>query len=160
MDNVYAIHAASLILQQEVENDIKAQIDKAKTCAGGQGGECGIPSTDEGGNNETIFAYGKTLEAMDSVVRLWESVAALKARLTAIKMINKITPAIDAKSVREDSGKQASLEIPSAISKTHKSIKVAFAQLDLNCILYDAEMKAAEMFEIIGEKETAKTLLF
>lgn len=34
-----------------------------------------------------------------------------------------------------------------------------FAQLDLNCILYDAEMKAAEMFEIIGEKETAKTLL-
>ena len=50
-------------------------------------------------------------------------------------MINKITPAIDAKSVREDSGKQASLEIPSAISKTHKSIKVAFAQLDLKGIV-------------------------
>ena len=52
MDNLYTIYAASMIVHQELTTDVKAQIDKAKSCAEGSGGECGIPSTDEGGNNE------------------------------------------------------------------------------------------------------------
>lgn len=34
-----------------------------------------------------------------------------------------------------------------------------FVHLDLNCILYDAEMKASEMLNQIGDKETAKSLM-
>jgi len=30
-----------------------------------------------------------------------------------------------------------------------------FAHLDLNCLLYDAEMKASEMFNLIGDKDTS-----
>lgn len=33
-----------------------------------------------------------------------------------------------------------------------------FAHLDLNCLLFDAEMKASEMFEDIGDKNTASSL--
>lgn len=104
MDNIYAIYAASLILQQELNTDIKTKIDLAKSCADGKGDECGIPSTDEGGNNEILFTYGKTLEAFDSVVRVWENVAALKARLKAIQIMNQIEPALATKAdvVTED----------------------------------------------------------
>ncbi len=128
MDNILSIYAASLILQQEVENDIKAKIDKAKSCAEGKGGECGIPATDEGGNNEAIFTYGKTLEAMDSVVRLWESVASLKARLAAVKTIYSITPILDPKVAKKKKNNQAFLNIPQAIAKSHSSTPLAFAQ--------------------------------
>ena len=150
MDNLYAIYAASLITQQEVENDIKAKIDKAKSCAEGKGGECGIPSTDEGGNNETIFTYGKTLEAMDSVVRLWESIAALKARLAAVKMIYSITPALDAKATKKNKGKQAFLNIPQAIAKSHSSTPLAFAQTTLGL------KKDAKEYRAVTKADMAK----
>lgn len=146
MDNVYAIHAASLILQQEVETDIKAQIDKAKSCAEGKGGECGIPATDEGGNNETIFTYGKTLEAMDSVVRLWESVAALKARLAAVKMIKTITPALDAKAVNKK-GRKTSFVFPDRVIKSHSSTPIAFAQLSISSISQNLKNNSIEKVE-------------
>ena len=163
MDNVYAIYAASLITQQEIENDIKAKIDKAKSCAEGKGGECGIPSTDEGGNNEAIFTYGKTLEAMDSVVRLWESIAALKARLAAVKMIYGLTPALDAKAAKKG-GDQAFLNIPQAIAKSHSSTPMAFAQLELqkrplNLRAVSKDDKSANEVVVANEKtETTKTV--
>lgn len=128
MDNTYAIHAASIITLQELENDIKALIDKAKSCAEGKGNECNIPSTDEGGLNEVIFTYGKTLEALDSVIRLWESVAALKARLTVIKMMDKITPAqvVDG----EEDVDEISFMLPQSTMKLHNSTPLSFAQLN------------------------------
>ncbi len=132
MDNTYAIHAASIITLQELENDIKALIDKAKSCAEGKGNECNIPSTDEGGLNEVIFTYGKTLEALDSVIRLWESVAALKARLTVIKMMDKdkITPAqvVDG----EEDVDEISFMLPQSIMKLHNSTPLSFAQLNVD----------------------------
>lgn len=130
MDNTYAIHAASIITLQELENDIKALIDKAKSCAEGKGNECNIPSTDEGGLNEVIFTYGKTLEALDSVIRLWESVAALKARLTVIKMMDKITPAqvVDG----EEDVDEISFMLPQSTMKLHNSTPLSFAQLNVD----------------------------
>ena len=152
MDNIYAIYAASLITQQEIENDIKAKIDKAKSCAEGKGGECGIPSTDEGGNNEAIFTYGKTLEAMDSVVRLWESVAALKARLAAVKMIYSITPALDTKAAKKN--KQAFLNIPQAVATLHNSTPLAFAQKTTELKLSGKKVEAAatNKVDIVADK--------
>lgn len=130
MDNTYAIHAASIITLQELENDIKALIDKAKSCAEGKGNECNIPSTDEGGLNEVIFTYGKTLEALDSVIRLWESVAALKARLTVIMMMDKITPAqvVDG----EEDVDEISFMLPQSTMKLHNSTPLSFAQLNVD----------------------------
>ena len=151
MDNIYAIHAASLIIRQEVENDIKAQVDKAMSCAKGSGSECGIPSTDEGGNNEAIFTYGKTLEAMDSVVRLWESVAALKARLAAVKMIHKLTPAVDPGAEDEDesagSDEQAMLNMHESFSKFHSTEQIGFAQIDTNFMVDNAEKTSLDDVE-------------
>ena len=128
MDNIYTIYAASVIMQQKLENDIKALIDKAKSCAEGKGHECNIPSTDEGGLNETIFTYGKTLEALDSVVRLWESVAALKARLAAVEVINRTPPAQATDNVKEDD--ELSFVFPSAVMRYHTSTPISFAQLN------------------------------
>ncbi len=132
MDNVYVIYAASLIMQQQIATDIKAQIDKAVSCAKGNGAECGIPSTDEGGNNEVIFTYGKTLEAMDSVVRMWESVAALKARLAAVKMIKYVPFAVRESKGSSDSDEQAFLKIPQPIIKYQNITPISFAQLDMS----------------------------
>ena len=132
MDNVYAIYAASLILHQEVENDIKAQIDKAKECAtSGDGTQCGVPSTDGGGNNEAIFMYGKTLETLDSVVRLWESVSALKAKLAAIKIIRNIKPTVD-NSMEDSSDEQAFLNQHEAIAEMRSATQIGFAQIKID----------------------------
>lgn len=133
MDNVYAIYAAASIIHQEVENDVKAQIDKAKSCAKGAGSECGFPSTDEGGNNEVIFTYSKTLEALDSVVRLWESVSALKARLVAIKIMRNLKPAVD-KSPNDSSEEQAFLNKSESFAKIHNSTLIGFAQINVESV--------------------------
>ena len=138
MDNMYAIYAASLILQQKLQNDIKAKIDEAKACANGKGENCGGVSTDEGGNNEVLFTYGKTLEALDSVVRVWENVAALKARLAAIEIMKQIEPALatkaDEASTDETSGGQSAFLLPQnnifkGRASAHHSEALAFAQV-------------------------------
>ncbi len=135
INNIYAIYIASKIMQQDVENEISSKIEIAKSCAEGDGELCGYPSSDDGGNNEVLYAYGKTLEAYDSVVRLWESVAALKARLKAVQMMKKISPQVQTKS----SGNTSSL-----IERAHKrqdyafsirqSFPLAFAQVSYNSV--------------------------
>lgn len=45
------------------------------------------------------------------------------------------------------------------VTKDSRFASDEFAHLDLNCLLYDAEMKASEMFDIIGEHLTAEKLL-
>lgn len=133
MDNVYAIYAAALIIHQEVENDVKAQIDKARSCAKEDGAECGIPSSDGGGNNEAIFAYGKTLETLDSVIRLWESVSALKARLAAIKIMRNLNPVFD-KSMKDSDDEQAFLNQHEGVAKIYNSMPIGFAQLNIESV--------------------------
>ena len=90
IESIYAINHAAASLRQEVQNSIDDKLTLAKACAEGSGEVCGIPSTDEGGNNEVLFAYGQTLETFDSLVRLWESVAALKAQFKALQVMQQI----------------------------------------------------------------------
>lgn len=138
LESVYSIHQAVVELQNKLDNDISVSIEKAAACADGDGTLCGTPSSDEGGNNEVLFTYGKTLETFDSVVRLWENVAALKARLKALEVMMKITPALetsaDSSSDTEsssDSAKETAFlpELPSGVVSLHNSEQLAFAQV-------------------------------
>ena len=131
MDNLYAIYAASLIIQQELENDIKAKIAITKSCVNGDRKACDLPEA--AGENDTIFMYAKTLETLDSLIRMWESVSALKARLVAISMINDIDHAVatDANSVQgsKTSQDQSAFIIPKAHAVFSSSQTIALAQL-------------------------------
>lgn len=136
IDNVYAVYAASRIMQGQLlengEDGIKAKIEKAKLCAEGEGDICGIPATDEGGLNEVLFTYGKTLETFDSLVRVWESVAALKARLKAVNELIKLEPAVATQSERPAAASQHSASKSfsgKAVAEVHSSAELAFAQL-------------------------------
>ena len=134
-DNILVIHAAAESLIGELQNDIKAQIEKAKKCAKGEGDLCGIPATDEGGNNEVLFTYGKTLETLDSIVRFWESVAALKARLAAVEAMKRITPVVatEADEVSdEDDEKPLALITPRYQGRISSHETLAFAQITYN----------------------------
>ena len=135
IENVYAIYQAARILQEKVSNDIRAKIELAKDCAEGDGSLCNIPSTDSegdeesGGNNEVLFAYGQTLKAFDSVIRLWENVAALKAQLRAVKSMQRITPQLDTEEASDDAdtATEAYLRLPPVFK--HQSEQLAFAQV-------------------------------
>ena len=125
-------------LQDKLDNDISVSIEKAATCADGDGTVCGTPSSDEGGNNEVLFTYGKTLETFDSVVRLWENVAALKARLKALEAMMTITPALEtsaddssAEETADDTAKEtaAVFGLPAGAGVLHSSEQLAFAQV-------------------------------
>ncbi len=135
INNIYAIYVASKIMQQDVEKEIKASIELATSCAEGDGELCKYPSSNNGGNNEVLFTYGKTLEAYDSVVRIWESVAALKARLKAVQMMMKIEPQVledktDTTSANYDR-RGKSRDYAYLISQ---SFPLAFAQVSYNSV--------------------------
>lgn len=129
LDSIYAINHVAASLREKVETDISSKIELAKACAEGNGALCGFPSTDEGGNNEVLFAYGQTLEAFDSVIRVWESVAALKAQLKALQVMQQITPQYDySEEDSEDaSATDAYLTLPPFL--LHQSQEFAFAQV-------------------------------
>lgn len=142
IDNIYAIHAAAIAVQSQLNEEgaesIKTKIEKAKLCAEGKGDICGTPATDDGGLNEVLFAYGQTLETLDSLVRMWESVAALKARLKAVEELMRLEPAIATQSEKsnaaESSSQQGALEpVPFVPVKTFAEIRnseaLAFAQV-------------------------------
>lgn len=138
IESVYSIHQAVVELQDKLDNDISVSIEKAATCADGDGTVCGTPSSDEGGNNEVLFTYGKTLETFDSVVRLWENVAALKARLKALEAMMTITPALEtsaddssSKETAADTAKEtaAVFGLPAGAGSLHSSEQLAFAQV-------------------------------
>ena len=129
IESIYAINYAAASLRQEVQNSIDDKLTLAKACAEGSGEVCGIPSTDEGGNNEVLFAYGQTLETFDSLVRLWESVTALKAQFKALQVMQQIPlqleiPADDSK---EDSQEDSALILPPGV--LHQREEFAFAQV-------------------------------
>ncbi len=127
IENIYAINQASKILQEKVKNDISSKIELAKACAEGDGALCGIPSTeDSGGNNEVLFAYGQTLKAFESVIRIWESVAALKAQLKAVQSMQRVTPQYDT-STTSSEDTEAYLQLPALF--IHQSEQFAFAQV-------------------------------
>lgn len=132
IDNIYAIHAASILIQGQLKEEgadsIKQKIENAKACAKGEGSACGIPSTDEGGNNEVLFGYGATLDTMDSIVRLWESVAALKARLRAVEALMRLEPMVKTKSDKAAYNDNPLIPIKSFAQVKH-SDKLAFAQM-------------------------------
>ena len=138
LESVYSIHQAVVELQDKLDNDISVSIEKAVACADGDGSVCGTPSSDEGGNNEVLFTYGKTLETFDSVVRLWENVAALKARLKALEAMMTITPALEtsaddssAEETADDTAKEtaAVFGLPAGAGSLHSSEQLAFAQV-------------------------------
>lgn len=138
IESVYSIHQAVVELQDKLDNDISVSIEKAATCADGDGSVCGTPSSDEGGNNEVLFTYGKTLETFDSVVRLWENVAALKARLKALEAMMTITPALEtsaddssSEETADDTAKEtaAVFGLPAGAGSLHSSEQLAFAQV-------------------------------
>ena len=131
MDNIYAINAAAGQLLIKLRDEVNPKIEMAKQCAEGNGAVCGIPETETGGNNEVLFTYGKTLEALDSVVKIWESVSALKARFTAVQAIKDLDP--DVRTEGDSDGEsQAWLlpqNAPTAIGKIHNKEQTAFAQV-------------------------------
>ncbi len=133
IENVYAIYVAAIELQNKLNGDIKTKISTARSCAEGDGAACGYPSTDEGGNNEVLFAYGKALETLDSVVRLWENVTALKARLKAVEAMQGLTPMVETEADKTDNDETAFLHhnnTPlSAVAMLHNSSPLAFAQV-------------------------------
>lgn len=136
LDNLYAINAAAGQLQIKLEEEISEKIKMAKLCAEGKGGVCGIPSTDTGGNNEVLFTYGKSLETLDSVVKLWESVSALRARFTAVQVIYGLNPEVQTKADKDgdsDGGEEQASLIPfvgiKAVGKFHSTEELAFAQV-------------------------------
>ncbi len=87
-DNLYAIYALSKSLQVEWAADIKPKNAETKTAVDGKG----AVSTDEGGKNEVYYVYNQTLTQLDEVMRFWQKVASLKARLIAVKAINNLEP--------------------------------------------------------------------
>lgn len=159
IDNLYVIYAASVVLRQKLENEIKPTIEVARKCAEGDGAQCGIPSSDEGGNNEELFSYGKTLETMDSVVRLWETVAALKARLAALDVIDRITPQYKVTGAKNNSKEikdKTAFLYPKATSIIKNKDAMAFAQISFKGIANSLSKVEAEA---IGTKNKSTELI-
>ena len=149
IDNLYVIYAASIVLQQKLEKEIKPTIEIAKKCAEGDGDQCGIPPSDEGGNNEVLFTYGKTLETMDSVVKFWETVAALKARLAALDIIDRLTPQYKAVGAKDESKKSKSKDetafvYPKASSIIRNKEVIGFAQISFKGVANSLSKVEAE----------------
>ena len=130
LESAYVIYAAAEKLEGQLKDDIAASISKAKTCAEeGDGAQCNIPSSAEGGNNDGLFTYGQTLKTLESVIRVWENVAALKAQLRAIKSIMTITPQVK---TSEETAANIGLSLPPVILRQRESY--AFAQLSYNSV--------------------------
>ena len=131
MDNLYAIYAASKIMQQRLRDEIAPKIEEAQSCARGKCNESyQMPSTEDGGNNESIFVYGKTLQTLDDLVREWESVAALKSRLLAVDVMYHTEPVVDTTANKKQEGEQvSSLTYPKATHSIKNTSEIAFAQI-------------------------------
>ena len=130
MDNLYAIYATSKILQEQLETEIKPKLEEAKACANM---ECKnsptMPSSEESGNNEVIYTYGELLNIFDSFVRHWESIVALKARLTAVSAMLVVDVVVDDAKEDKDSSKKTSLNNHFIL---RNSETLAFAQVSYN----------------------------
>lgn len=93
--NVYNIYAATQVLKYNLsaQGEVAQVIDNAKMCSGeGDGTTCGLPATSKGGNNEMIAAYAQALGALETIIKEWERVAALKAQLKALDIIIDMEP--------------------------------------------------------------------
>ena len=127
IESAYLIYRSAEGLEKQLKENIAANISTAKECAEGDGTQCNMPSSEEGGNNEVLFTYGQTLKTFESVVRVWENVAALKAQLRAIKSIKSITPQVKAS---DKSALNFGISLPPVL--LHQSESYAFAQLSYN----------------------------
>ena len=160
IESIYTIFAATKELQNKLNGDIKTKIENAKICAEGDGSACGYPATNSGGNNEVLFTYGKTLQTLDSMVRLWENVTALKARLKALESMMKMTPAIRTKADQATSEEEtAYLETKQPlrlVATWHHTIPLAFAQISYKNVSSSlADIEA----EISGSNSEAMSLV-
>ncbi len=152
IDNLYVLYATSIVLQNKMKTDVMTAIVKAQSCAEGKGEECGIPSGDDGGNNEAVFTFAKTLETLDDIVRVWETVAALKARLVAIDTLNSLKPSKavvtnETSTEEKTTEEQTSFVLPRASSVLRTKEALAFAQISYpkktSASLADIESKIA-----------------
>lgn len=88
-DNLIAMKVAV----EQIEKDINVydqKIEDTRQCVvNGSGPNCKYPSQD-GGNNEILYAYGQSLKTLDEIVRLWESVVAIKARLASLQALESL----------------------------------------------------------------------
>ncbi len=88
-ENLVAMKVAINTIERKILN-FDTEIEKVRQCSGeGSGADCKHPSLD-GGLNEILYAYGDALKTLDDIVRLWENVVALKARLVALQTLNDI----------------------------------------------------------------------
>ncbi|MCQ2740578.1 MAG: hypothetical protein MJ210_00445 [Alphaproteobacteria bacterium] len=163
-DNVYAVYSAAVSLQKELRNS-KAKIKNSQICAQGDGGVCGIPGSSDGGKNEVWFTYGETLAQYDRLVKMWETVAALNARLMAVEALMKIEPEVAVSKQTNDKTDNAKAEDKanseklsfneneiSAVFKSHHRETLAFAQ-----VLYKKEKPSvADLAITTSEKQTVK----
>ncbi len=132
-DNLYAIYALSVAMKGKWEKEIVPANSTTKDCVEGGGDACKGPSTDEGGKNEVLYTYQSTLEQLDKVMAFWEQVAALKARLIAVKSIYSLEPELEAtkkdtKSQTTD-GKKSAFILPKSRAVISSSQPLAFAQV-------------------------------
>jgi hypothetical protein len=89
IDSLYVILAAAQsIATQMNDGDWDAKITAAQSCI--TDGSCTSINLPEGGNNENIFIYGEALRTYDSLLKMKESVVALKAQLAAIKVMHNM----------------------------------------------------------------------
>ena len=123
--NIIALNAAASVLLAKLENEVKPKIEESKECAKGDGTKCGIPSTDSGGKNEVWFAYASTLEQYDRLIKMMETVAAVRARLVAITAMRTIKPAYASKKEKEEDEKNNGEDVPDD-DKEQKKDQTAF----------------------------------
>ena len=100
--NLIAINAATTVLLSKLVNEVKPKIEQTKECANGNGARCGIPSTDDGGKNEVWFTYASVLEQYDRLIKMMETVSALRARYTAIEAMKMIRPEVASEAEKRD----------------------------------------------------------